>query len=235
MTHFDDLGPAEQLLRATSARGYINPTPIRTKVVAALAAGGDVIGIAQSGIVKTTPSGPPLPDRTKTVVVDEADQMMVLGCLPAIGEIMTHPSAPRRTVPVTADVAARGIDIDDVTHAIGFELPDMPGAHVHRIGRTAQAGRAVSSCGPSERKRPARIERLVDTRLPRAANGGKSARPATDTGRETGEDADKSLSGKKRRCHGAGEKPKTRSSTRPSQGQPGLLESAHAASTRSAA
>ena len=45
---------------------------------------------------------------------------------------------------VATDIAARGIDIDGVTHVINFELPNEPESYVHRIGRTARAGAAVS-------------------------------------------------------------------------------------------
>ena len=50
---------------------------------------------------------------------------------------------------VATDIAARGIDIDDVTHVVNFELPNVPESYVHRIGRTARAGAegiAISLC-----------------------------------------------------------------------------------------
>ena len=52
---------------------------------------------------------------------------------------------------VATDIAARGIDIDDITHVINFELPDEPESYVHRIGRTARAGAdgiAIASATP---------------------------------------------------------------------------------------
>jgi ATP-dependent RNA helicase RhlE len=69
---------------------------------------------------------------------------------------------------VATDVAARGIDIDDVTHVINFELPNVPEAYVHRIGRTARAGRdgiAIALCDNGERKHLRDIERLTGVRL----------------------------------------------------------------------
>ncbi|MGI9422940.1 MAG: DEAD/DEAH box helicase [Hyphomicrobiaceae bacterium] len=65
---------------------------------------------------------------------------------------------------VATDIAARGIDINDVTHVINFELPEVPEAYVHRIGRTARAGAsgsAISLCDRSEIKYLRGIERLI--------------------------------------------------------------------------
>ena len=45
---------------------------------------------------------------------------------------------------VATDIAARGIDVDGVTHVINFDLPNVPESYVHRIGRTARAGAAAS-------------------------------------------------------------------------------------------
>jgi ATP-dependent RNA helicase RhlE len=70
----------------------------------------------------------------------------------------------RSRVLVATDIAARGIDIDDVTHVVNFELPDVAESYVHRIGRTARAGSAgiaIAFCDPSERPSLKAIERLV--------------------------------------------------------------------------
>ena len=69
---------------------------------------------------------------------------------------------------VATDIAARGIDIDLVTHVINYELPNEPEIYVHRIGRTARAGAngvAVSFCDPTERGYLHAIERLIQRRL----------------------------------------------------------------------
>jgi ATP-dependent RNA helicase RhlE len=68
---------------------------------------------------------------------------------------------------VATDIAARGVDIDGVSHVINFELPNEPESYVHRIGRTARAGAsgvALSFCDPEERGMLRAIERL--TRVP---------------------------------------------------------------------
>jgi ATP-dependent RNA helicase RhlE len=70
---------------------------------------------------------------------------------------------------VATDIAARGIDVDGVTHVVNFELPHEPESYVHRIGRTARAGAggtAISLCDPSERGSLRAIERLTGRTLP---------------------------------------------------------------------
>jgi ATP-dependent RNA helicase RhlE len=70
----------------------------------------------------------------------------------------------RSRILVATDIAARGIDIDDVTHVVNFELPDVAESYVHRIGRTARAGSAgiaIAFCDPSERPSLRAIEKLV--------------------------------------------------------------------------
>jgi ATP-dependent RNA helicase RhlE len=69
---------------------------------------------------------------------------------------------------VATDIAARGIDVDGVSHVINFELPNIPDSYVHRIGRTARAGAsgmAVSFCDSTERPYLRDIERLIGSRL----------------------------------------------------------------------
>lgn len=70
---------------------------------------------------------------------------------------------------VATDIAARGLDIDAVSHVINFDLPDVPESYVHRIGRTARAGAsgiACSFCGVDERKLLFGIERLIRQSIP---------------------------------------------------------------------
>ena len=74
----------------------------------------------------------------------------------------------RVRVLVATDIAARGIDVDGVTHVINFDLPNVPEAYVHRIGRTARAGQsgiAISFCDSSERPFLRSIEKLTRIRL----------------------------------------------------------------------
>lgn len=390
MKQFSDLGLAEPILRAIAAEGYTQPTPIQAQVIPAMAAGRDIVGIAQTGtgktasfvlpllnrLAQTSGKARPAPrhchalilvptrelaaqvadavrtygrharpalalvvggakpgpqvralaggadivvatpgrledhlragvvklDRTQAVVLDEADQMLDMGFIPAIRRILAKLPAERQTVLMSAtmpppirtlaqqflrtpqeiavapaarpieridqrvihvatadkrrtltdvlsgaevaraivftrtkrgadkisehlekagltaaaihgnksqgqreralaafrqgrsrilvatDIAARGIDIDDVTHVVNFELPYVAESYVHRIGRTARAGRAgtaISLCDGTERGLLRDIERLIGRSLPASGEvqaaserpGKPSARP----------------------------------------------------------
>jgi ATP-dependent RNA helicase RhlE len=70
---------------------------------------------------------------------------------------------------VATDIAARGIDIDDVTHVVNFDVPEVPETYVHRIGRTARAGAsgmALTFCEVEERGDLRAIEKLTRQQLP---------------------------------------------------------------------
>jgi ATP-dependent RNA helicase RhlE len=70
----------------------------------------------------------------------------------------------RSRVLVATDIAARGIDVEAVTHIVNYELPNVPETYVHRIGRTGRAGAtgaALSFCDAAERAYLRDIERLV--------------------------------------------------------------------------
>ena len=410
MTQFDTLGLAEPILRAVTAEGYTDPTPIQAKAVPALLAGRDVLGIAQTGTGKTAAFVLPLLDRlarhrrpavskrcralilaptrelaaqiansiraygrhtrprtavviggvkagpqikalvsgvdiviatpgrledhlasgtirldkTSTVVLDEADQMLDLGFLPAIRRIMAKLPGDRQTVlfsatmpkpiralahdfqsspeeiavapaarpieridqrviPVDAaakrnvltdllrdpdveralvftrtkrgadrvrqtleraglaaaaihgdksqgereralaafrsgrtpilvatDIAARGIDIDDVSHVVNYELPHVPEAYVHRIGRTARAGKAgiaIALCDPAERGMLRDIERLIGRRL--LGDGGTPAKAPRGNARTAGtaDRSDRNRNASKRRRRPKAAKP----------------------------
>ncbi len=77
------------------------------------------------------------------------------------------------TIPVliATDIAARGIDVDGITHVVNFDLPEVPEQYVHRIGRTARAGaggRAIAFCDEEERGLLNDIERVIRQRIPLA-------------------------------------------------------------------
>jgi ATP-dependent RNA helicase RhlE len=79
---------------------------------------------------------------------------------------------------VATDIAARGIDIDGITHVINYELPNVPETYVHRIGRTARAGAdgiAISFCDPAERAFLRDIEKLTRSKLTVVGDSGAAA------------------------------------------------------------
>jgi ATP-dependent RNA helicase RhlE len=107
------------------------------------------------------------------------------------------------SVLVATDIAARGIDIDGVSHVINFDLPNIPETYVQRIGRTARAGAsgiALSMCDAEEHEFLADIEKLIGRKLERvdehpfpasqaampAANARPGSRPGSSGGRRPG-------------------------------------------------
>lgn len=89
----------------------------------------------------------------------------------------------RIRVLVATDIAARGIDVDEVSHVVNYELPDVPEDYVHRIGRTARAGAsgsAISFCDAAERNLLRGIERLTRQAIP-AEDRRSDAALAADT------------------------------------------------------
>ena len=74
---------------------------------------------------------------------------------------------------VATDVAARGIDVDDISLVVNFDLPNVAESYVHRVGRTGRAGasgRAISFCDHDERSLLRDVERLIRRRLPESGD-----------------------------------------------------------------
>jgi ATP-dependent RNA helicase RhlE len=92
---------------------------------------------------------------------------------------------------VATDIAARGIDVPNISHVINYELPNEPESYVHRIGRTARAGAegaALSFCDPSERPHLQAIERLMRSPVTVAEHrhtASRSELPSQPKSRET--------------------------------------------------
>jgi ATP-dependent RNA helicase RhlE len=87
---------------------------------------------------------------------------------------------------VATDIAARGIDIDQLPHVINFELPNVAEDYVHRIGRTGRAGstgEAISLVEPEENKFLQGIEKLIKQKLPREELPAISVAPERPTAR----------------------------------------------------
>ncbi len=87
---------------------------------------------------------------------------------------------------MATDIAARGIDIDNVIHIINYEHPNEPESYVHRIGRMARAGAAgvaFSFCDPEVRGYLRDIERLIQRRL--SVIGARPGSPEAKPGRRS--------------------------------------------------
>ena len=95
----------------------------------------------------------------------------------------------RLKVLVATDIAARGIDVDALTHVINIDIPEVPETYVHRIGRTGRAGAdgiALSFCTSEEIADLRNINKLIGQKIPAQphpfeAEAGSSAVPAVDT------------------------------------------------------
>lgn len=131
----------------------------------------------------------------------------------------------RTRVLVATDIAARGIDVEAVSHVINFDLPNEPESYVHRIGRTARAGAegtAVSFCSAEERAYLRDIERLIRQRVPVAGEIPASARaldleadrPAQRHSRPASRSSDRASD---RSSDRSANRPSDRSSNRPSE------------------
>ena len=82
---------------------------------------------------------------------------------------------------VASDIAARGLDVDNISHVINYDMPDDPKTYVHRIGRTGRAGaagEAISFCSPDQRGELADVERLLGKRIMLLPHSIKSEAPA---------------------------------------------------------
>ena len=98
---------------------------------------------------------------------------------------------------IATDIVSRGIDIDDIQMVINYDAPRDPEDYVHRIGRTARAGRAgraITLIGEKDRLSLNKIERLLETKIPRnpLPEGCKAPEPTDDKARGRGQHSGKS-------------------------------------------
>src|SRR6266498_3105039 len=81
---------------------------------------------------------------------------------------------------IASDVAARGLDIPDVSHVFNFDVPHHPDDYVHRIGRTGRAGKsgtAITIVAPSDHKNVAAIEKLIGQTIPWMGEAPRASEP----------------------------------------------------------
>ena len=135
---------------------------------------------------------------------------------------------------VATDIAARGIDVESVSHVINYELPNEPENYVHRIGRTARAGAggaAIAFCDPAERAYLRDIEKLIKRRLTVIGDEPGPANPKLVSPDRSGRGRSKA------RLSGNANARKPRNGPGPKSGQPGKNRNRHRnrAASRSAA
>ena len=111
---------------------------------------------------------------------------------------------------VATDIAARGIDVDNISHVIQYELPNVPEAYVHRIGRTARAGAAgiaIAFCGEEERGLLRDIQRVTKQTIPSWDRRNDRTLGASEAALRAAEPAQKPEKPRQQQQHHRGRKP----------------------------
>jgi ATP-dependent RNA helicase RhlE len=114
---------------------------------------------------------------------------------------------------VATDIAARGIDIDQLPHVVNYDLPEVPEHYVHRIGRTGRAGRegvAISLVDRDEQPLLKAIERLLGYRIPQEPVTGYAPRPSASEPASTAERGDRGRARQQTRGRGQARKDEQR-------------------------
>ena len=127
---------------------------------------------------------------------------------------------------VATDIAARGIDVDDVSHVVNYDLPNVPESYVHRIGRTARAGKsghAVSFCDNTEQGLLRDIEKLIGISLDKEGKVSAADQDAPKSGRGRGGQSSRGNKGAKggQGRHGQAPKHRGKSATAKAGAKPG--------------
>ena len=129
---------------------------------------------------------------------------------------------------VATDIAARGIDVDGISHVINYDLPNIPESYVHRIGRTARAGAtgvAISFCSPDEVPFLRAIERAIRLQIPATASAGSTAPTAAPI--PTDAERPDRPEGRRRRRNGQGQGRNGQGQGRHGQNRQGQDRQAH--------
>ncbi|MCC8071313.1 MAG: DEAD/DEAH box helicase [Bacteroidales bacterium] len=120
-------------------------------------------------------------------------------------EVMLAFKAGRIKVLVATDIVARGIDIDDISLVVNYDVPHEAEDYVHRVGRTARAanaGRAITFIGEKEQQRFARIEQLIEKEVPKGEVPSALGETPLYRGAKAGRGASSRPKGKGRSAHG---------------------------------
>ncbi|MGB8819276.1 MAG: DEAD/DEAH box helicase [Rhizobiaceae bacterium] len=119
---------------------------------------------------------------------------------------------------VATDIAARGIDVQNITHVINFELPDDPDSYVHRIGRTARNGAegiAITLVEPAESDKLRYVEKLIRHRIPEGVKPSFTVKVRTEQDRKDDAAAERKPFG-----HRGQQRPNSRPGNRSASGKP---------------
>ncbi|MCA1713395.1 MAG: DEAD/DEAH box helicase, partial [Actinobacteria bacterium] len=127
---FAALGARPETVEALAKIGITAPFAIQTMTLPIALSGHDLIGQARTGTGKTLGFGVPMLNTVKSKAEGANGTPQALRAFRS-GKI---------DVLVATDVAARGIDVQDVTHVINYQCPDEERTFLHRIGRTGRAG-----------------------------------------------------------------------------------------------
>ncbi|MGA2405900.1 MAG: helicase-related protein [Bacteroidales bacterium] len=172
--HFESLKIIEPILRSLKQEGYIIPTPIQVQAIPIILQGIDLIGCAQTGTGKTAAFAVPILqllsknkafDRKKKISAEAIHGNKTQN---ARQKALSGFKAQTTRILVATDIAARGIDVDDLEYVINFEIPNISEMYVHRIGRTGRAGvngTAISFCDAEEKEYLKDIEKLITKKL----------------------------------------------------------------------
>jgi superfamily II DNA/RNA helicase len=125
---------------------------------------------------------------------------------------------------VATDIAARGIDVEGVSHVVNFDLPNIPESYVHRIGRTARAGAdgiAISFCDAEERSYLRDIEKLIRIAIPSTdQRSARSAQPQANGDAAPSHERRQPNPPRGKRPHGKGGQPRQQQTAHPGRNDP---------------
>ena len=186
---FEQLGLNAPILNALREMGYHAPSPIQEKAIPPALAGRDVLGCAQTGTGKTCAFAAPILQQLsgrkaqgrpiRALILTPTRELSKYGITAAAIHGNKSQTARQQAladfkggavqVLVATDIAARGLDIEELSHVFNYNLPDVPETYVHRIGRTGRAGRggtAISFCDINEKDELKAIEKLIGRAIP---------------------------------------------------------------------
>jgi ATP-dependent RNA helicase RhlE len=126
---------------------------------------------------------------------------------------------------IATDIAARGIDVDGISHVVNFDLPNVPETYIHRIGRTARAGAAgiaISLCDGEEVTLVRDIEKLIRMSIPVSEGRAQQRRPEPSAANGAPVRSAAAIPGKQRQRRRGGDDRRNRSQNQPKEPAGGI-------------